>query len=202
VFKKIGLFRHAHNTEDMEIAFRMHANHLKIVNAHTAYVYTTVPNTIRALIRQRTRWSQGFLQNSRDYAYMYFNRNYGHFGTLILPFGFIGFMAALYTTFYAVYQAGTFVLTRAFDYTTTGIPLGIPNPQFDWFFITTDTMLFVMGTVLGFTLLAIYLGSRIAQVELGPKSFISYILLYGFIAPFWLVRAAWGAALARESVWR
>ena len=47
VFKKIGVFRHAHNTEDMEIAFRMHANGLKIVNAHTAFVYTTVPKTVR-----------------------------------------------------------------------------------------------------------------------------------------------------------
>ena len=96
VFSIVGFFRHAHNTEDMEIAFRMHAHGLRIGNAHTAHVYTTVPKTLRALIRQRTRWSQGFLQNSRDYAYMYFNRTYGNFGMIALPFGLAAFMAGLY----------------------------------------------------------------------------------------------------------
>src|SRR3989344_2298277 len=50
VFNQIGIFRHAHNTEDMEIAFRMHQNSLCIVNAHTAFVYTTVPKTVRMLL--------------------------------------------------------------------------------------------------------------------------------------------------------
>ena len=45
VFDKIGLFKHAHNTEDMEIAFRMHANGLKIVNAHNRFcIHHLVPS--------------------------------------------------------------------------------------------------------------------------------------------------------------
>ena len=202
VFTKIGLFRHAHNTEDMEIAFRMHANHLKIVNAHTAYVYTTVPNTVRALIKQRTRWSQGFLQNSRDYAHMYFNRAFGNFGMLVLPFGLAAFMAGLYTAAYALYQITKFALTRIFDYSTTGVPLQIPSLHVEWLYINTDTLLFIIVAVLSLTLTAIYLGSRMAQVHLSPKSFAAYFLLYGFLAPLWLAKAAWGAALAKESAWR
>src|SRR3989344_1465349 len=96
VFEKIGVFRHAHNTEDMEIAFRMHANNLRIIKAHTTYVYTTVPTTVRSRLRQRTRWSQGFLQNARDYKYMFFNNRYGNFGMLVLPFALSAFVSGIY----------------------------------------------------------------------------------------------------------
>src|SRR3989338_5805888 len=126
VFQKISAFRHPHKTEEKEIAFRMHANGLRIVNAHTAHVYTTVPKTVRALVRQRTRWSQGFLQNSRDYAYMYFNKKYGNFGFLVLPFGLAAFLAGLYTAFYVLYNIAEFVVRRALDYWSTGVPLQAP----------------------------------------------------------------------------
>lgn len=203
VFQKIGPFRHAHNTEDMEIAFRMHANGLKIVNAHTAHVYTTVPRTVRALIRQRTRWSQGFLQNSRDYAYMYFNRKYGNFGLLILPFGLAAFLAGLYTALYALYNILEFVVRRALDYWQTGVPLQAPAAlQLDWFYLNTNMMLFVIAAVLSMTVVAILLGSRLADVRLSAKSFAAYFALFGFIAPLWLAKAAWGALLAKESIWR
>ncbi|HEY6022493.1 MAG TPA: glycosyltransferase family 2 protein, partial [Candidatus Paceibacterota bacterium] len=63
LFDIVGPFRKAHHTEDMEMAFRMHAYGFKIANAHTAIVNTNVPATLGALIRQRTRWSRGFLEN-------------------------------------------------------------------------------------------------------------------------------------------
>ncbi|MES2202734.1 MAG: glycosyltransferase family 2 protein [Patescibacteria group bacterium] len=203
VFKKIGLFRHAHNTEDMEIAFRMHANHLKIVNAHTAFVYTTVPNTVRTLLRQRVRWSQGFLMNARDYGYMFFNKRYGNFGMLILPFATLSFFAGIYTAAYAVYRITDMVLSRMGDFFATGIPLHVPPaPHLTWFYLNTNSMLFVIVAVLCMTLVAILLGNRIAQTGLGVKSFAAYFAFFGFLAPLWLMRAAWGAALARESRWR
>jgi len=201
VFTRIGLFRHAHNTEDMEIAFRMHANGLKIVNAHTAFVYTTVPSTVRGLIKQRTRWSQGFLQNSRDYSYMVFNPNFGNFGMLVLPFSLIAFAAGLYTAAYTLSRIIYAVWEKFADLTATRVPLSIPT-HVDWFYVNTSMMLFVILAVLCGTLLAIVLGKRIAETEIGVKSLVAYFALFGFIAPVWLFRAAWGAALARESKWR
>jgi cellulose synthase/poly-beta-1,6-N-acetylglucosamine synthase-like glycosyltransferase len=203
VFAKVGMFKHAHNTEDMEIAFRMHARHLKIANAHTAYVYTTVPKTALSLIRQRTRWSQGFLQNSRDYSYMYFNRTFGNFGMAILPFNLIGFFAALYTACYSLYRAADFVISYAADRTATGVPFHLPNLlHVQLLYVDTSMMLVVVMVVLCMTFVAIFLGGRIAQTHVTFKAVVSYFLLYGFIAPLWLIKAAWGAALARESVWR
>jgi cellulose synthase/poly-beta-1,6-N-acetylglucosamine synthase-like glycosyltransferase len=203
VFEKIGPFRHAHNTEDMEIAFRMQANHLKIANAHTALVYTTVPNTVRKLLKQRTRWSQGFLQNARDYKHLFFNPTVGNFGMLVLPFKLTAFCAGLYTAGYALYKLSSSIAHRLSDLYATGIPPQLPSVEhLSWYYINTNMMLFVILAVFAMTFVAITLGSRISETKLGPVSLVAYFALFGFIAPLWLVRAAWGATLARESAWR
>ncbi len=203
IFAKIGPFRKAHQTEDMEIAFRMHAAGLKITNVHTAHVYTTVPRTLRSLIRQRTRWTQGFLQNSRDYSYMFFNRTYGNFGMLALPFGLVAFVGGLYTAGYAAYRLMSAGLQRVLDLGATGIPLHVPHaPELTWFYLNTSMMPFLIVVALLTALTTILLGSHIAQTRPSLKAFAVYFAFFGFVAPLWLARAAWGAVLARESVWR
>jgi len=204
VFEQIGLFKHAHNTEDMEIAFRMHANGLKIANAHNALVYTTVPSTLRTLLKQRTRWSQGFLQNSRDYKYMYFNPRFGQFGFIVLPFGLAAFFAGLYTASFILYSMLSNVLSRVYAMWVTGIPphINLPTTNFEWFYLNTSMMTFLIITVLGLTVTAILLGRSIGKSEVGIKSVVAYFALFGFIAPIWLARAMWGALRAREASWR
>ncbi len=201
VFEKIGLFRKANHTEDMEMAFRMHQHGLKIANVHTALVYTNVPATLGALVRQRTRWNRGFLENSRDYAYMYFNRKYGHFGMLVLPVALIAFMVGLYTASYLYYQAVKGLVTRALDLAATGVPLQLSAESLSWFYIDTSVMLFLTIFAVGMTLVAVVLGSRIAETKLPLRSFVTYFLLYGFVAPLWLVRATWDTVTSRERGW-
>lgn len=204
VFNIVGPFHHAHNTEDMEIAFRMHKHGLKIVNAHHAMVYTTVPKTVRTLLKQRTRWSQGFLENSRDYAYMFFNPRYGNFGMLVLPFGLSAFFLGLYTSAYAFFTISESLVSKALDQWATQVPyqFSLPNPELDWFFLNTSMMTFTTIAVTLFTLLAIILGNRIGGGRLTVFSLVSYFTLYGFVAPLWLVRAVWGAARSRPASWR
>lgn len=201
VFDAVGLFKHAHNTEDMEMAFRMHSNHLLIENAHTAIVYTKVPNTLRKLVKQRTRWSQGFLQNSKDYAHMYFNPAFGNFGMLVLPFGLALFIGALYSTGYLLYRVSSGLITRGLDIWATGI---FPYPSFahlSWFYINTSMLTFLIIATVGMTFAAILIGRRIAGADFGIGTLASYFALYGFVAPLWLARAAWGAILSKETVW-
>lgn len=203
VFDKIGLFRHAHNTEDMEIAFRMQAHGLKIANAHTAFVYTTVPTTVRTLIKQRTRWSQGFLQNGLDYKYMFLNRRYGNFGLLVFPVGVLAFCAGLYTAAYALFRITDAVVNRVLDFYSTQVPLHLPVAEnIQWFYLNTSMLTFLILITFSMTMVAIYIGNKIAGSRLTLKAFFSYFALFGFIAPLWLARAAWGTLLARESSWR
>src|SRR3989344_4077475 len=181
VFEKIGVFRHAHNT----------------------YVYTTVPTTVRSLLRQRTRWSQGFLQNARDYKYMFFNHRYGNFGMLVLPFALSAFVSGINAALYVAYRLASIGVERLSDHFATGVPLALPHaPTIDWFFLNTGMMSFVIAAVIALTLIAIWIGSGIAKTRLTPKAFFAYFAFFGLLAPLWLIRAAWGAALARESAWR
>jgi cellulose synthase/poly-beta-1,6-N-acetylglucosamine synthase-like glycosyltransferase len=203
VFEKIGLFRHAHQTEDMEIAFRMHAHGLKIANAHTAVVLTTAPRTVRALVKQRTRWSQGFLQNSLDYAYMYFNPRFGHFGMLVLPFALAAFFAGLYTALYAFMRLALYAWSRWSDFIASGVPAHLPSvSHLSWYYLNTSMLTVLTLMMLVMTLVAILLGARIAKTKLGLQAFVAYFLLFGLVAPLWLIRALWGALRAREAAWR
>ncbi len=204
VFDKIGIFHHAHNTEDMEIAFRMHAHGLKIVNADHAVVYTTVPRTLRTLLKQRVRWSQGFLENSRDYAHMFFNPKYGNFGMLVLPFGVMAFVLGLYTSAYTLITLTQTTVNGVLDKWATQVPyqLTLPTTHVDWFFLNTSMMTFTIIAVTGCTVVAIVLGNRIAEGKLTIFSLFSYFTLFGFIAPLWLARSVWGAARSRPTSWR
>lgn len=201
LFEKVGPFRRAHHTEDMEMAFRMHLHGLKLVNVHTAVVHTNVPTTVPALIRQRTRWSRGYLENSRDYAHMYFNRKYGNFGMLVLPFGLTAFAAGLYSAAYVAYTLASSLAQKAYSFYMTGIPPQLPSFRFDWFYIDTSMMLFLMLTALLLTLVAVLLGQRIVGERLGAKHLLSYFFLFGLLAPWWLARAAFDAVLSRERGW-
>jgi cellulose synthase/poly-beta-1,6-N-acetylglucosamine synthase-like glycosyltransferase len=67
VFDDLGPYKHGHNTEDMEIAYRMQKNHYKIEHCNDAYVYTNTPRTIKKLYKQRLRWIYGFINNTLDY---------------------------------------------------------------------------------------------------------------------------------------
>lgn len=202
-FDTMGLFRHAHNTEDMEITLRMHTHKMCIENAHTAYVYTTPPKTVRTLVRQRTRWTQGFLQNSKDYSFMYGNRRYGNLGLFVLPFGFFSIFAGLYLAGYSLYTFIQYAAMRILDAMATGIvPVPSLPSEFTWFYVQTGVMAILVVTALAMTLLILHLGKTMSEGTVGVKDILSYLVLYGFVAPIWLARAVYGATRSRESSWR
>jgi cellulose synthase/poly-beta-1,6-N-acetylglucosamine synthase-like glycosyltransferase len=202
VFTTIGTFRKAHHTEDMEMAFRMHANGLRIANAHTALVSTKVPTNLGALIRQRIRWSRGFLENARDYSYMFFNPRYGNLGFMALPLGLAAFIAGIYSAIFLAYSFLSMFVTSILDMAITGIPPQLPSlPRFEWFYMDTSMTTVLVFTVLALTLVAIFIGKQIAQTKLPLHSLISYFALFGFIAPVWLARAIWDTARSKETGW-
>ncbi len=93
VFKRkilidVGLFDVDNVTEDLEIAWRLREKGYKIGYALDAVVYTEVPPTWRALLKQRLRWYRGKLLNIRRYKHMLFNPKYEDFGMFMLPFTF------------------------------------------------------------------------------------------------------------------
>ena len=204
VFVRVGDFRRAHHTEDMEMAFRMHEHKLKIVNAHTALVHTTVPRSIGALIRQRTRWSQGFLGNSWDYSHLFFNPRFGNLGLFALPAGLFVFVAGIYGGLYLLYTLLSSLVRTALDLYTTRVPVGLSLsfPSLDWFFLPLNTLTFLSLSVIVITLVVIYYGKRMGGgVKLGTVALVSYFMMFSLLGPVWLMRAVWDTALARDTGW-
>jgi cellulose synthase/poly-beta-1,6-N-acetylglucosamine synthase-like glycosyltransferase len=203
VFEELGGYKHAHNTEDIELALRMQKNGYKIVHAHSAVVYTVPPKTMKKLLKQRVRWSQGFIENARDYRGMFFNRKYGNVGVLILPMAAFSIVSILYVSAVSIISGLQHLSDIFVRYQTVGFDFHWKLLNFDWFYLNTQIVALV-GLVVGFfSILMIIFSKRMSdgRFEFG-MDLIYYFALYMFIAPLWIAKAAYNAAFRVKTTWR
>jgi cellulose synthase/poly-beta-1,6-N-acetylglucosamine synthase-like glycosyltransferase len=203
VFKKLGGYRHAHNTEDIEIALRMQKNGYKIAHAHNAMVYTVPPDTLRKLLKQRVRWSYGFIKNAEDYRDMFFKRKYGNLGVFILPMAAISVISIISVTTLAVIGVIRSVINKYLEIQTIGWSPRWISFNFDWFYINTELIAIIgLVTTLG-TLTMILISKKISEgkIVLG-LDLIFFMTLYMFIAPLWIGKAAYNAIFGVKASWR
>jgi len=204
VYELVGPYRHAHNTEDLEICLRMQEKHLKIVNAHDAVVYTISPRTLKTLYKQRVRWIYGFLRNMKDYYRSFFFRSqHGNLGFFILPISTISIYSAIYFGISLVINTAIKVWTRVGEYVATGFYFNIPSFDFNWFYINTST-----PVIIGFAMIALVFCMLLAGLTIAKEKFrisrglLFYTFVYGFIATYWLLSASIKALLAKKPAWR
>jgi len=201
VFEKIGLFKKAHNTEDMEMALRMQSNNMRIRNVHTARVHTEGPATLYKLYRQRLRWAYGGMKNTLDYRFMIFRRKYGMLGMITLPLAFFGIFIFLYNFTFVIFHIARMVAIKAVEIGTIGFTFAFP--RVDSFFINTEFMSILSYIFLGLGMVIIWNGVKLAEGRFRPSMGIFYfITLYGIVAPIWLTRAVFNLAFSRNTNWR
>jgi len=194
VFAEVGPFRSAYNTEDLEMALRLHRNNFKIENAEHAHVYTTPPATIRALIKQRVRWTTGFLLNLRDYRDLMFSRKHGHIGTFTLPAGVISLVTVLFFASFTIVNAATQMTNDIIRYRLIGWQWHWPT--FTFFFTNTTVVRLLTLTLVFLAIGFIFFGKRMASGSWKPsRDMFAYAFLYGFLAPIW-VAISWVRAIA------
>ena len=91
LLQEVGGFSPYSLVEDYEIIYRFHCllrerrQDYRITVAPLAIAYTDGPESLRAFIRQRTRWFAGFLQTLWEYRFMIGNPRYGRIGLVMLP---------------------------------------------------------------------------------------------------------------------
>ncbi len=202
VFVRLGGFRAAHNTEDMEIAYRMQEAHMRIGHCHTAHILTVAPSTIPKLFKQRVRWIYGFIQNTNDYRRLIFRKSYGNFSFFTLPSGIVSITATVYIFFSILYNAIVWLIGKIAQWRVTGLHGGSFDINLDWFYINTQTILFITVALYGIIIGATYLGSRMAHERLNPFYLIAYVVVYSVIAPFWLMKAVWSSVVRHTPSWR
>ena len=205
VIADLGGFKHGNQTEDMEMALRLQRAGYKIENAPRARVYTTSPNTLQKLMRQRVRWTAGFFRNVLgEYRELIGNRRYGALGMLVLPLTFISIGSGILLFFLMLFQLVNNSLTAL--EIRAGIPFSyafLPHISFDLFYFPSGFYLLLGVVALLASLSLIAIGKHISRTP-GRIGFglISYTFLYGLIAPLWLLRATADVALGKHRPWR
>lgn len=203
VFEKIGGYEHAHNTEDIQIALRMQKNGFKIAHAHEAIVYTVPPETVKKLLKQRVRWSYGFIKNAYDFRDMIFNKKYGNVGMLILPMACISIVSVLFVSSVSIYSIIDGLVNWFVRVKTVGLNLHPGLPNFELFYVNTEIIALVGVVVAIGSILMILMSKRMSEnkLDLG-LDLIYYLSLYMFIAPLWIGKAAWNAIFSVKTTWR
>ncbi|MBA3789522.1 glycosyltransferase family 2 protein [Patescibacteria group bacterium] len=203
---ELGGFQKGHQTEDLEMALRIQRGGYIIENAPRARVYTKTPLSVPALIKQRTRWTTGFLRNVvYDYRDLVGNPKYGTLGLIMLPLGLVANVSGILMFVVILYQIGrnivnTYLVTR-------GIPLSyLFTPHFhalSWFYLPLTGVILLSIITLTGAVTTILLGKHISKT---PGNLfigiVTYVLFFGFIAPFWLMRALFDLATGTRRAWR
>ncbi len=203
VFAEIGGYKHAHNTEDMEIAMRMQKAGMKIDNAHDAYVYTHPQKTVYRLYRQRLRWIHGGLENLLDYRSMFFKKKYGNLSYFVLPAAILSVCSGLYFVAFALWNVVNFASGKIAEAEVIGAEAFAPSIHLNWFFLNTNPIGIISAILLLLSLSTILAGKYIGEkTALPSRDIIYFILFYGILSPFWLIKAIWNTALSRKTSWR
>lgn len=200
VVVKLGGWRHAHGTEDMEIALRLQEHGHTIANAPDVRVFTKTPQTIRALYKQRVRWTYGGLMNIWDYRHMMFNSRYGALGMIALPSAVISIGSALYFSVLVTSDAAQSLYHYILRIKILGITLSLPT--FDLFYFNSTSVALLAYGLIGLTLTLMLLGRSLSKAPMNPISIPLYMFLYSFLAPWWLLGAVVRAGLRAQAPWR
>jgi cellulose synthase/poly-beta-1,6-N-acetylglucosamine synthase-like glycosyltransferase len=204
VFDDLGPYRHAHNTEDMEIAYRMQINGYKIEQCNDAFVYTNTPNSVYKLYKQRLRWIYGFINNTIDYKNFLFKSKYGTFSLFTVPAGIVSIFAATYLFFRLVFNISQFIYNKFIEYSVVGFEFTTDKGfHFDTFFLNTKAFIFITIILYALVITSMLLGSRIAKDKWSLSvNMFYFFFIYSVIAPFWLLRAVFNTLISKKPSWR
>ncbi len=203
VFEKIGHYRSAHQTEDLEIGFRLQSHNFQIDNAIDAHVYTVAPASFKPLYKQRVRWYQGLLRNGWDYRRL-LNYKHGNLGLFILPITYLGIFSLFSISFLVLAQ----IASKAFSAFSSWQAIGFDISQFqfhlDWFFINSHLLMFLGFMSIIFTVIAVFLGQKLSKsvfsLDFG-KGIILAALFYGPLYFSWWLGATTQVLLNRHPNW-
>ena len=205
IVEKLGGFRYGHQTEDMEMALRIQHAGYGIENSPRARVYTVAPATLAKLVKQRTRWITGFLRNILgEYRGLLFSRRHGVLGMLVLPIAIITIGGSILLFLIVLSRLVRNILV-AFEI-RIGIPLSytlVPHGSFDWFYLPVNSYLLLGASALLASFSLIVVGKRISKTSGSlTLELFSYSLLYGLVAPLWLIRATGDVVSGKCRNWR
>ena len=81
-----GGYSKATLAEDFDLTMMLHQLGYRVTQDDEAIAYTEAPESLRALLKQRTRWVFGSVQVLWKHQFLLFNPRYGWLGMVLMPF--------------------------------------------------------------------------------------------------------------------
>lgn len=207
LFKKealesVGGYTKGHLLEDLELTYRMQMAGLKVDHSHDAFVYTKGPDSLKALFKQRLRWSYGYINNTVDYRHAILNKKYGTFGMFTLPMTIIAYPAILQVFILFWYNTISFFNTRYIEYQAVGFDAFMPSFSMDFFFVDTTVASFLTILLFGSIFLAIYLGKEVSGLkQVSIRSIFWFVVIYSMMVPLWTLKALYNTVFGKTTSW-
>ncbi len=200
VFDVLGEYNEAHHVEDMEIALRMQLQGMRLSHAVNSLVYTKGPRTWPALLKQRVRWTFGFIMNVWDYRKkVFFNDKLGHVGVTIpilfamiwllvvmIPFMLIGLITPIIHIVQRISVTGQI----------------IPKIQTDVFFINTNVFSIISLITIVIFFVTIFIGRKKLLRQKMFSIDLFTVIVYPFFAAWWTGQSAYNAVRGKKKSWR
>ena len=192
IVQDLGGFSEDNITEDMEMALRLQAHQYRIRNAMEAYVYTIAPENIIGMYRQRRRWYQGLMVNSRIYKKLFFNKEFGDF-SLLMPLNVMSVLVLMVSTLLFTYYLTKPIFKSFVKFMLIDFDFMVFFRNLNWNIHVLDfsfMKLFVLLMVFGFGLLSLYLSHRFSRErirKLGLRPVIAFSMFYFlFLGALWI----------------
>lgn len=204
LFNELGLFKHAYLAEDMEMAMRIQRAGYQIGNAIRARVYTKGPPTLQKLIKQRVRWTTGFLRNILfDYRDLIGMRRNVVLGMFVLPLALIAIAGGIFIFFFATTQMILNALHTLSIMQVAPFSFAFSFHSISWYDLPI-TAIALLGVVLFMTTLAWMLVGKALSKTPGKLvlNVFAYLALYWLVAPLWLIRSVSDVARGTATPWR
>jgi cellulose synthase/poly-beta-1,6-N-acetylglucosamine synthase-like glycosyltransferase len=168
----------------------------RIVSAFDAISYTEVPRSLRSLLKQRTRWYRGFIQNLRKHSDMIFNRKYPHLGCFVLPIAsflaiFIGSALTVSLIFTSIRNIMIFLKDIFYIPIIEKMAVDIGNISFASLIIEPYSAITYSSILIG-SLIVLIVSFRTLNVSFKKKLIFLPVYLfiyYSLIMIFWIISA-------------
>ena len=202
VLKKIGGFKEAHKTEDIEITMRLQKNNFKLKNALDVSVYTIGQDTFKKLYKQRLRWNTGYWKNIWDYR-VFFNKSYGDLGLLLFLSVFSFFLIFIFIiySFFNIISSAVIYFQNFSAIEFSLMP--IINFEISPLFININLFLFLQLIVILSIFGIILLGKKLSFEKESPlKGSIFFILLFPWLVVIWMASSFYSIAFKKDIKWK
>lgn len=199
VFDTLGNYNEAHHVEDMELALRMQIHGMRLSHAVGSLVYTRGPRTWGALLKQRVRWTYGFVMNVWDYRWIFFKKDLGHVGVTIpilfilffvviamIPLMIIGLIAPI------IHLIERFSVTRDIFGTV----------HLNWFYLDTSAYSILAIITIGLLILTLLMGRKRLLGQKFWSADLLTLIIYPFFSAWWTGQTAINVVRKKKKSWR